>query len=206
MKRYICTQVCQTMNRIHRWLCSSTFWRFVLVWKLIPWALDGLHLGDKVLEVGPGPGLTTAYLSKRCPDLTALEIDEKLAASLQKNLSGTGVEVRLGNACEMPFQDASFSTVVAFTMLHHVPSVGLQDRLFGEVHRVLRPGGTFAGTDSRDSWGIRLIHLHDTMILVDPAALSRRLAEAGFTDIQVDSQRRRFRFSAHKPVTHPANL
>lgn len=47
----------------------------------------------------------------------------------------------------MPYADRTFSGVVAFTVLRHVPSQKLQDRLFAEVHRVLRPGGDFVGTD-----------------------------------------------------------
>ena len=36
----------------------------------------------------------------------------------------------------MPFDDRRFSGVVMFTMLHHVPTVELQDAMFGEVARV----------------------------------------------------------------------
>jgi hypothetical protein len=36
-------------------------------------------------------------------------------------------------------------------MLHHVPSPEIQDRLFGEVRRVLVPGATFDGTGDREA-------------------------------------------------------
>jgi hypothetical protein len=51
---------------------------------------------------------------------------------------------------------------------------------------VLRPGGVFAGSDSRGT-GLyfRLIHLGDTMTLVDPDTLDARLEAAGFTQIVV---------------------
>lgn len=44
-----------------------------------------------------------------------------------------------------------FSAVVCFTMLRHVPTPALQDRLFAEAFRILRPGGVFAGSDSTAS-------------------------------------------------------
>jgi hypothetical protein len=42
----------------------------------------------------------------------------------------------------------------------------------------------------------RLVHLHDTMTLVDPDTLPARLTAAGFTDVQVEQVPGRFRFSA----------
>jgi ubiquinone/menaquinone biosynthesis C-methylase UbiE len=45
----------------------------------------------------------------------------------------------------MSFPDATFDGAVSFTMLHHVPSEALQNRLLAEVARVLRPGSIFAG-------------------------------------------------------------
>lgn len=67
----------------------------------------------------------------------------------------------------------------------------------------LRPGGVFAGTDSRPSWRFRVIHLFDTMTCVDPATLGGRLETAGFTDVQVADAPGRVRFRARKPETRP---
>jgi len=41
-------------------------------------------------------------------------------------------------------------------MLHHIQSLDLQDRAFAEIARVLRTGGTFAGTDSLGSGVFKL--------------------------------------------------
>jgi ubiquinone/menaquinone biosynthesis C-methylase UbiE len=79
------------------------------------------------------------------PRLTAIEADYELAESLRARLRGTNVEVVNGDATTMPFPDAEFSGCAAFTMLHHVPSPALQDRLLREVWRVLKPGGAFVG-------------------------------------------------------------
>jgi hypothetical protein len=71
-----------------------------------------------------------------------------------------------------------------------------------EVLSVLRPGGTFAGTDSLHSRSFRLLHLCDTMVVVDPATLPSRLRSAGFDDVHVDVVKPyAFRFRTIKPTT-----
>lgn len=184
------------MNTLHRWYCRSGHWRRTVEERLLPWALAGANLGPDVLEIGPGPGVTTNVLAGRVPRLTALEIDGTLAAALRRRL-GT-VRVVEGDATAMPFPDASFSGAVAFTMLHHVPSAAAQDRLLAEVHRVLRPGGAFAGSDSTTSLLFRLAHVRDTMQLVDPDGFAQRLARVGFRDAEVRVARGAFRFRARR--------
>ena len=65
----------------------------------------------------------------------------------------------------MSFSDHTFDGDVCFTMLHHVPSAAMQDRLLSEVARVLRPGGIFAGTDSLYRRSFRLPHLFGTVVV-----------------------------------------
>jgi len=186
------------MNRLHRWYCRSDAWA-ATVRDQLPWVLRGVELGDEVLEVGPGPGLTTDLLRKRASRVTAIEIDPRLAESLRQRTLGQGVEVVTGDATAMPFQAARFSAVVSFTMLHHVTSPELQDRLLAEVCRVLRPGGVFAGSDSTASFLFHLAHLGDTMVLVDPDRFVSRLQAAGFTDARVRRGDRAFSFRAIRP-------
>ena len=184
------------MNRLHRWFCRSALWKKVLSEKILPWAFEGAELGQDVLEVGPGPGLTTDVLRQRFRHITSIEIDRRLADSLRQRMAGTNVTTIEGDATAMPFADGSFSGAVSFTMLHHVPSPALQDRLLAEVYRVLKPGGMFIGTDSRWSRGFQLVHLRDTMVIVDPDTFGTRLAAVGFTDVSVDAAKRSFRFRA----------
>jgi SAM-dependent methyltransferase len=84
-------------------------------------------------------------------------------------------------------------------MLHHVGSASLQDRLFAEAARVLKPGGVFAGTDGLPGRSTKWLHLFDTMVLVDPDTLPQRLMTAGFENVQVDVNPYAFRFRAWKP-------
>ena len=58
------------MNAKHLALCSSAEWADALGRWIIPWALDGVDLGDDVLEIGPGPGLATDLLRTRTQRLT----------------------------------------------------------------------------------------------------------------------------------------
>ena len=186
------------MNLIHRWYCRSNGWGEIVKARIIPWTLEGVDLGDDALEIGPGPGLTTDVLQSRVAKLTCVEVDPSLAKALQKRIRGAAVTVVQGDATAMTFADSAFSGAACFTMLHHVPSEALQDKLIAETYRVLKPGGWFAGTDSRTSLRWRLYHLFDTCVAVDPDTFGERLKRPGFTDVTVDSNPWAFRFKARK--------
>jgi len=188
------------MNRVHRWYCRSDFWKKHLAENLLPWALDGIDLGEELLEVGPGPGLTTDILRQQFQRVTSLEIDPRLATALGHKMQGTNVRVLEGDAAAIPFRDASFSGAVAFTMLHHVSSRAKQDRLLAEVCRVLRPGGAFVGSDSLWSRIFEMFHWFDTMVVVDPNTLADRFKTAGFVEVSIEVGERAFRFAARRPA------
>ena len=188
------------MNRFHRWYCRTGHWRHTIQDQIVPWVLRDIDLGDHVLEIGPGPGLTTDVVARKVASLTAVEIDTDLATRLRDRFTGTNVTVETGDATALPYPDSTFSGAVSFTMLHHVPSTELQDRLLREVRRVVRPGGVFAGSDSRASTVFRLAHVADTMVLVDPETIAERLADAGFTDVNVQVAKGAFRFRSTVPT------
>jgi ubiquinone/menaquinone biosynthesis C-methylase UbiE len=126
-----------------------------------------------------------------------LEVDPELAHRLASSIQQ--VRVVRGDGTAMPLDEDSYTGVVCFTMLHHVRSRQLQDRLFAEAYRVLQPGGVFAGTDSRSGVVFRLIHLRDTLVPVDPDTFADRLASTWFEQIRIDKRRHYFRFCARKP-------
>jgi SAM-dependent methyltransferase len=187
------------MNLLHNRICASAKWAEYVRTGLFPAVLGDVDLGEDVLELGPGLGVTTRQLAERVPRLTALEVDERYVTRLRRELDG--VEIVQGDASAMPFPDASFTGVACFTMLHHVPSAGLQDRLFAEAYRVLRPGGVLAGSDGRVSLRFRVIHLGDTLVPVDPDTLPSRLEAAGFADVRVSPVPGRVHFTARRPAT-----
>lgn len=187
------------MNAYHRWYCRSAKWARQMEETVLPWVIRDYELGADVLEIGPGPGLATDLLRQHYPRLTCIEIDQKLASSLKERMAGTNVTVEQGDATAMPFADGSFSGAISMTMLHHVPSVELQDRLLAEAFRVLKPGGVFVGSDSTVNLKFRLYHLFDTMVVIDPGSFAKRLEAAGFTDVAVREGKGAFRFRAKKP-------
>jgi SAM-dependent methyltransferase len=181
------------MNWLHRHYCSSSHWRRTLD-GLVPWALDGVSLGDHVLELGPGPGQVTPMLLSRRARVTCIDRDPTMVDAFRLQRIGGAAIVR-GDGTILPFAIATFSAVVAFTMLHHLPTAALQDRLFHEAFRALRPGGVFVGMDPRTSVGLRLVHLGDNCVPVEPETIGLRLAAAGFHDIAVQARSRYVRFS-----------
>ena len=175
------------MNEAHEF-CGSDEWRQMIREVILPWALGETDLGDDVLEVGPGYGATTDVLGTVTTRLRSVEIDDDLAASLRERFADSPtVEIVSGDATQLEFADGTFTGAACFTMLHHVPTVELQDRLFAEVARVLRPGAALVASDSLGSDELAAAHVGDTYNPIDPASLPERLATAGFDDVQVQT-------------------
>ncbi|HTS63817.1 MAG TPA: hypothetical protein VMH28_17460 [Candidatus Acidoferrales bacterium] len=72
------------MNLVHRWLCNSANWKNVVGTYILPWTLEGVNLGADLLEVGPGPGVSTDLLRTRVARLTCVEIDRVYADKLRR--------------------------------------------------------------------------------------------------------------------------
>jgi SAM-dependent methyltransferase len=187
------------VNKEHIERLSSPEWAEMLQRDLLPWVTSAADLGDDVLEVGPGPGLTTDLLRVRAKQLTAVEVDPDLAERLQGRLAGTNVSVIHGNAASTDFASGRFTSVACFSVLHHIPSVDEQDQVFTEILRVLQPGGAFVGADGLDDERIRAAHVDDTFVPVDPEKLPDRLGRIGFSDVVVEEDDYQFRFCARKP-------
>ncbi len=165
---------------------------------LLPWIESAGDLGDDVLEIGPGPGLTTDLLRTRVARVTALEIDASLAGALKERLEGTNVEVICGDAAQSELESGRFSAATSFSVLHHIRSQAEQHNLFGQIYRVLRPRGIYVGADSLDLEGIRAAHHDDIFTPVDPDTFAQRLQRVGLTVTHLDKGDYQFRFVAKK--------
>jgi SAM-dependent methyltransferase len=165
--------------------CASEDWRQMVQELVLPPALDGVDLGDDVIEIGPGPGFTTDVLRTLAERLTAVEIDPLLAERLATRLAGTNVEVICADATTLDLPDDRFTGAGSFNMLHHVPTDEAQDRIFAELARVLRSGGQLVAADGSPRLEADAFHEGDTYHPIHPDALRTRLAAAGFTNIQV---------------------
>jgi SAM-dependent methyltransferase len=103
--------------------------------------LAGIDGGQRVLDVGCGPGALTAELVKRvgAASVSAVEPSASFAAAARERLPE--VEVRQAAAEQLPFPDGAFDAALAQLVVHFMadPVQGLR-----EMRRVTRPGGTVA--------------------------------------------------------------
>jgi SAM-dependent methyltransferase len=188
------------VNETHLTYLASPEWAQKLETDLLPWIEAAGEIGDDVLEIGPGPGLTTDILRRRARQVTAVEIDEALATALTGRLGGTNVEVVHGDATGLAFESGRFSSAAAFAILHHVPTAEDQDRILREVVRVLAPGARLFATDARDVDAVRGGHQGDTFNPLPLDDLVSRLERVGFEDVQLDVADYEIRFSARRPA------
>ncbi|GLV87750.1 hypothetical protein Slala03_74390 [Streptomyces lavendulae subsp. lavendulae] len=187
------------MNNKHAELCTSPQWAAHLHDNVLPVAVARADLGKELLEVGPGPGAATEWLRARVDRLVAVELEEEAAKRLAARYAGTNVEVHHGSGTALEFADDSFDSAASFTMLHHVPTVALQNRVLAEILRVLRPGGVLVGADSLPSHSLHEFHEGDVYNPLEPASFLVRLQTLGYVDITIGVGGR-LTFSAHKPA------
>lgn len=173
------------MNENHARVCTSPEWAQYIQTTVLPALTRDIDLGDQMLEIGPGPGAATGWLRTKVRTLIAIEVDVAAAALLAARYAGGNVEIVTGSATALTYPTASFDSVGCFTMLHHVPTLSLQNQILAEACRVLRPGGVLIGSDSLASTDLHHFHADDTYHPVDPASLLSRLQTVGFGNITV---------------------
>ncbi|HZE37748.1 MAG TPA: class I SAM-dependent methyltransferase [Stackebrandtia sp.] len=104
------------------------------------------------LEIGSGTGffLLNLMQSKVAERGIVTDISPKMVEVACRNADNLGLDVsgRVADAETIPCEDSSVDLVVGHAVLHHIPDV---TRAFGEVLRVLKPGGrfVFAGDPTR---------------------------------------------------------
>lgn len=113
------------------------------------WQAGGAASGQRILDVGCGFGGTIATIDEKLDDvdLVGLNIDPRQLERARAQVKPHGknrIEFVEGDACDMPFPDASFDVVLAVECAFHFPS---RAKFFSEVRRVLKPGGRLAICD-----------------------------------------------------------
>jgi SAM-dependent methyltransferase len=188
------------VNENHARVCTSPEWAEHIQTEILPVLTRDIDLGTDMLEIGPGPGAATGWLRHKVGHLIAVEVDTTAAALLADRFAGTQVEIVTGSGTDLSYPDQSFDSVGCFTMLHHVPTLALQNKILAEAFRVLRPGGVLIGSDSLPSTGLHDFHADDTYNPIDPASLLSRLQTLGFSEITVMIDWS-LKFIARKPDT-----
>ncbi len=117
-----------------------------------PW-ITGRARG-RTLEVAVGTGLNLEHYSRDI-ELCGIELSPRMLALARRRSSALGREadLRLGDAQNLEFDDASFDTVVATFALCCVPD---DARAVAEMARVLRPGGLLLLADHVESTSLWL--------------------------------------------------
>lgn len=152
-----------------------------------------LRPGERVLDIGVGPGLLAHDMAKivgEAGQVAGIDTSEPmLAVARDRCAEQPWTDFHAADATKLPFDDARFDVVVSTQVYEYVPDIAAA---LAEVHRVLRPGGRVwildtdwdsvvwnTGDRERmrrvlDAWEA---HLHDPHL---PATLGRQLEDAGF--------------------------
>ena len=103
--------------------------------------LAGISAGQRVVDVGCGPGALTAELVARVGPEAVAAIDPSDAFVDAMRERHPGVDVRQAAAEDLPFEDRAFDAALAQLVVHFMtdPVAGLH-----EMARVVRPGGVVA--------------------------------------------------------------
>lgn len=119
------------------------------------WNLKHLDIkpDDIVLDVGCGGGININRMAEKAKKVYGVDYSiesVKLSREVNRDLIGQGkVEVLEGDVQSLPFEDNTFDIITAFETVYFWPNI---EKSFGEVKRVLKPGGTFMmGMESNGS-------------------------------------------------------
>ena len=112
-----------------------------------PLRAAGVEAGQRVLEVGCGPGFFTvpaAELVGQNGSVVAIDVSPTAVEHVKEKVESAGarnVEAVLGNAAQTDYEGQSFDLVFVFGLGH---VVGDLQEMWGELHRLLKPRGTLA--------------------------------------------------------------
>jgi ubiquinone/menaquinone biosynthesis C-methylase UbiE len=110
----------------------------------------GIRPGERVLELGPGPGTFTLDAARRAGpqgQIIAVDIQPRMIAQVKARVRETGqtnVEAHVASAYDLPLDDDSVDRAFLITVLPEIPD---QARALAELRRVLKPSGVLSITE-----------------------------------------------------------
>jgi ubiquinone/menaquinone biosynthesis C-methylase UbiE len=110
----------------------------------------GIQPGERVLELGPGPGAFTVEAARRADPggtLVAVDIQPRMIAAVEEKAREAGVtdvETHVASAYDLPVEGGSVDRAFLVTVLPEIPD---RHRALLELHRVLMPGGMLSITE-----------------------------------------------------------
>lgn len=151
----------------------------------------GVHAGDRVLDIGTGPGYLALAASRLVgPEGSATGIDaspemiDRACELAAREGSAAGFQV--ASAALLPFDDGAFDVVVSRLVFHHLTGE-LKGQALAEILRVLRPGGRLLVADMASRAATSGHHLLAHVLGTAPQndrALERLIWDAGFRDLR----------------------
>jgi ubiquinone/menaquinone biosynthesis C-methylase UbiE len=110
----------------------------------------GIRPGERVLELGPGPGAFTVDAARRAGPqgrIIAVDIQPEMIAWVEERVREAGlsnVETHVAGAYELPLENETIDRAFLVTVLPEIPD---QNRALAELWRVLKPGGQLSVTE-----------------------------------------------------------
>lgn len=104
---------------------------------------DADLINKEVLDIGCGYGWCELnFLKRDVNKIVGLEISENDLKTAKENVQNDRVDFKVASVVNLPFENKSFDTVVAWEVIEHIPK-NTEPLMFKEVYRVLKPGGHF---------------------------------------------------------------